>query len=84
MGVGPPQRPRPAPFCYWTAKEAVLKTGGEGIKNLSRCRIREVPDEAHLLVDYRGTTYPVEQIIFDEHVASVAGIGLKLEWVQPT
>lgn len=71
-------------FRYWTAKEAVLKIGGEGIKDLSRCRIREVPDEAHLLVDYRGTTWPVEHIIFDGHVASVAGIGLRLEWVQPT
>jgi len=71
-------------FRYWTAKEAVLKVGGEGIKDLSRCRIREVPDEAHLLVDYRGTTWPVEQIIFDGHVASVAGIGLRLEWMRPT
>jgi len=25
---------------FWTAKEAVLKVGGEGMKDLSRCRIR--------------------------------------------
>lgn len=70
-------------FRYWTAKEAVLKVGGEGIKDLSRCRIREVPDEAHLLVDYRGTTWPVEQTVFDGHVASVASQGVRLEWILP-
>ena len=70
-------------FRYWTAKEAVLKTGGEGIKDLSRCRIREVLDDTHLLVDYRGTAWPVEQIFFDGHVASAASRGVRLEWLLP-
>jgi 4'-phosphopantetheinyl transferase len=70
-------------FRYWTAKEAVLKTGGEGIKDLSRCRIRDVLDDTHLLVDYRGVTWPVEQIIFDGHVASAASQGVRLEWAFP-
>ena len=70
-------------FRYWTAKEAVLKTGGEGIKGLPRCRIQKVLDNAHLLVDYGGTTWPVEQIFFDGHVASVASQGVRLEWALP-
>ena len=70
-------------FRYWTAKEAVLKTGGEGIKDLSRCTVREVLDDARLLVDYGGVTWPVEQIFFDGHVASAAVRGLRLEWALP-
>jgi 4'-phosphopantetheinyl transferase len=70
-------------FRYWTAKEAVLKTGGEGIKDLSRCRILQVLDDAHLLVDYGGITWPVEQIFFDGHVASVASQRAWLEWTFP-
>jgi len=70
-------------FRYWTAKEAVLKTGGEGIRDLSRCRIRKVLDDAHLLVDYRGNTWPVEQIFFDGHVAAAASQGVRLEWILP-
>jgi len=67
-------------FRYWTAKEAVLKTGGEGIKDLSRCHIREVLDDTHLLVDYGGITWPVEQIFFHGHVASAASQKVRLEW----
>jgi 4'-phosphopantetheinyl transferase len=67
-------------FRYWTAKEAVLKTGGEGIKDLSHCRIRDVLDETHLLVAYGGTAWPVEQVFFDGHVASAASRGVRLEW----
>ena len=67
-------------FRYWTAKEAVLKTGGEGLKDLSRCRVRQVIDDRHLLVDYAGQTWAVEQFFFDGHVASVGGRGLQVEW----
>lgn len=70
-------------FRYWTAKEAVLKTGGEGIAGLSRCRVRKVLDDDHLLVDYGGVTWPVEQIFFDGHVASAASQGVRLEWILP-
>jgi 4'-phosphopantetheinyl transferase len=66
-------------FRFWTAKEAVLKTGGEGIKDLSRCRIVRIESSAHLLVDYAGQTWPVEQFFFDGHVASVAISGCRLE-----
>jgi 4'-phosphopantetheinyl transferase len=70
-------------FRYWTAKEAVLKTGGEGIKDLSGCRVRQVIDASHLLVDYAGRSWTVEQVFFGDHVASAAGWGVRLEWVFP-
>ncbi len=71
-------------FRYWTAKEAVLKTGGEGIKDLSRCRVRKVIDDTHLIVEYSGAAWPVEQIFFDGHVASAAGQAVRVEWALPT
>jgi len=70
-------------FRYWTAKEAVLKTGGEGIKDLSRCRIRQVIDASHLLVDYAGCSWTIEQVFFDGHGASAVSQGVRLEWILP-
>jgi 4'-phosphopantetheinyl transferase len=68
---------------YWTAKEAVLKTGSEGIKDLSRCLIRQVIDATRLGVDYHGRRWTVEQAFFDGHVASVACQDARLEWSVP-
>jgi 4'-phosphopantetheinyl transferase len=68
-------------FRYWTAKEAVLKTGGEGIKDLSRCRIARIESDARLYVDYAGVAWPVDQFFFDGHVASLANGGFRPEWL---
>lgn len=67
-------------FRYWTAKEAVLKTGGRGLADLSRCRIAAVVDSHRLRVDYGGEPWPVEQCFFGEHLASIACRGLRVEW----
>jgi 4'-phosphopantetheinyl transferase len=71
-------------FRYWTAKEAVLKTSGEGMKDLSRCRVRQVIDATHLLVDYDERSWTVEHIFFNGHVAAVAGRGVRVEWMLTT
>jgi 4'-phosphopantetheinyl transferase len=68
-------------FRYWTAKEAVLKTGGEGIKDLARCRIARIESVSRLFVDYAGRTWPVDQYYFDGHVASVANSGNRIDWL---
>ncbi len=70
-------------FRYWTAKEAVLKTGGEGIRDLSRCRIARVESDSRLMVDYAGRVWPVDQFFFDGHVASVANSGFHVDWRLP-
>ena len=68
-------------FRYWTAKEAVLKTGGEGIKDLSRCLVTRIESDSRLLVEYAGQIWPVDQFFFDGHVASVAGCGRRVDWL---
>jgi 4'-phosphopantetheinyl transferase len=67
-------------FRYWTAKEAVLKVRGEGLRDLSRCRIEYILDATHLRVDYAGKTWSVEHFFFEGHVAAVAGGGFRVEW----
>ena len=39
-------------FRYWTAKEAVLKVAGTGIRELAYCRITRVVDEQFILLDF--------------------------------
>ena len=68
-------------FRFWTAKEAVLKAGGVGLVGLSQCRIIEIIDDTHLLIDYRKKHWQVEHILFDEHIASIVKNDYQVEWV---
>lgn len=68
-------------FRFWTAKEAVLKTRGEGMRDLGRCRVAAVRDEAHLDIDYAGEAWPVEHYFFDGHIASLAVRGHAVRWL---
>jgi 4'-phosphopantetheinyl transferase len=70
-------------FRFWTAKEAVIKTGGEGIRDLSRCRVARVESTARLVADYGGRRWTVDQAAFDGHLAAVATDGLPVRWVLP-
>jgi len=67
-------------FRYWTAKEAVLKTRGEGLRDLSRCRIDHILGPTRLRVGYAGKTWTVEHFFFEGHVAAVAAGGFRVEW----
>ena len=67
-------------FRYWTAKEAVLKAVGIGISGLSQCRVKAVPDDSHLRLEYAGGIYRVEHFFFDGHVASVVKNRFQVDW----
>ena len=68
-------------FRYWTAKEAVIKLNGTGIKDLLRCRITEIIDENHLVIKYMSKIWIVEHFFFKGHIASVVKNSDIIEWV---
>jgi len=68
-------------FRYWTAKEAILKVIGIGIGGLKTCRITSVPDENHIILDYNGQFFLVEQLRYKNHIVSVLKDDNQIEWV---
>ena len=58
-------------FRYWTAKEAVLKSAGIGLRALSQCRIIEIVDDHHLMLSYKHQEFDVEQFYFNGHIAAI-------------
>lgn len=71
-------------FRVWTAKEAVLKAEGVGLKGLSKCRIVQVPDKTTMLLNYQEKPYRVIQISIKRHIVSVVTNGEPVEWVFPS
>ena len=56
---------------YWTAKEAVLKAEGTGLRGLSHCRVIGVQDAFNLTIQVGNRRMTVEHHYFDKHIASV-------------
>ena len=67
-------------FRYWTSKEAVLKAGGTGLTDLSKCRIVQIIDDNNLIISYKNKKLFVEQFFFNGHVASVIKTTSRIEW----
>jgi len=67
-------------FRYWTAKEAVLKAAGIGLRDLAKCRIRRVPGPHHLDVEYDGNKWQIEHHFFNSHIASIVKNDFLIEW----
>lgn len=67
-------------FRYWTAKEAVLKAAGIGLRDLSKCRIHRVPDLHHLDLAYDNSNWQIEHHFFNSHIASIVKNDFSIEW----
>ena len=67
-------------FRYWTAKEAVLKAAGIGLRDLSKCRISRVPGPYHLDVEYDGDKWQIEHNFVNNHIASIVKNDFLIEW----
>ena len=68
-------------FRYWTAKEAALKAVGVGIGGLKVCQVISVTDEKHIILDYQGRLFRVEQLYYKNHIVSVLEDDNEIEWV---
>ncbi len=58
-------------FRYWTAKEAVLKATGAGLRDLKKVRIQRVLSPDRLIIDYRDHEWGVQHYRFQNHLASL-------------
>jgi 4'-phosphopantetheinyl transferase len=67
-------------FRYWTSKESVLKASGSGLRDLLKCRIKQIIDDEHLIVDYKETDWLIEHFYFNGHIASVVKNAADVEW----
>ena len=67
-------------FRYWTAKEAVLKVAGTGIRELSYCRISGVVDAQLVQLDFKGEPFQVRHFFHDRHVVGVVDVGCPVEF----
>ena len=67
-------------FRFWTAKEAVLKATGIGIKDLLKCRVNQIVDERHLRLHYEGQDWLIEHFLFDRHLASIVQNQYRIDW----
>ena len=68
-------------FRAFTAKEAVLKNSGDGIKGVSKTKIKTVIDEKNLIVEYLNRKYLVESFYFDRYLAAVTKNGFRIQWI---
>jgi len=68
-------------FRYWTAKEAVLKAAGIGLKDLAKCRIVRILNGHRLDLEYGGKKWKVEQRFFNGHIASVIKNNFQILWM---
>ena len=68
-------------YRFWTAKEAVLKAVGMGLKGLSRCRVVAIDGPCHITLEYDGRRWSVEQVFQDGYLAALASNDLPVQWV---
>ena len=66
-------------FRFWTAKEAVLKATGAGLKDLKKARIHSILDGDRLILRYAERSWFVQQYRFGNHLVSVTHEG-EIRW----
>lgn len=69
----------------WTAKEAVVKASGVGIRDLPACTVEDVEGPERLWIRCHGERLRVEQRVHDGHVLAVhaPGDGWSVRWHLP-
>jgi 4'-phosphopantetheinyl transferase len=70
-------------YRFWTAKEAVLKAVGVGLRGLSDCRVVHIDAADCLTLAFRGQLWRVRQRFFHGHWAALACGAHPVEWHWP-
>ncbi len=70
-------------YSFWTAKEAVLKAEGVGLKGLADCQIIAVDGMDKMLLKYKSRTWRVvNHLINDNYMVALTNIGIPIVWHQ--
>ena len=70
-------------YRFWTAKEAVLKAVGVGLKGLSQCKIHRIVDHSVMVVFYPQKYWMIEHAYYDNHVVSIIKEDHAVQWIFP-
>lgn len=67
-------------FRFWTAKEAVLKRAGTGLRELSHCRIAAIDGDTHMRLEHRGQVVTVRHLCSGKHIVAITDTGSAIRW----
>ncbi len=67
-------------FRCFTAKEAILKLTGTGLRGLNNTKIVNITDQLNLTAQYKGFFYEIEHFVADGYITSVVKNNSNILW----